>query len=305
MAQLFIILDALNLCGLNIPPVPAYLGQSITERFTTDIFQNSFETCQDMTFEDFDSTLKAYANLPTNSGRIRIFPAPKSRIQALIHWVKGCYRTGLDPSLIAFPVGDAVQLIGEYHSHQNFIKSSNIMSEKAKPQTFSKDMFWEDWVTTFNLFLRTIPGRYCVPLNYVIHDAQNHALPINATFIDRYVAMAPLFGDAFTDNARIVHTFIVSLIIGNEVAEAKISPYKHKIDGHLDYMALKAHYEGHGPHAIKIQEADNFFKNLHYTGEKQPTMYWDLFERKLTGAFTSYEKHYGHSLHPEDVKLKP
>ena len=46
----------------------------------------------------------------------------------------------------------------------------------------------------------------------------------NPDFIDDYVAMANLTGEAFTIDSAEVYTLIVKYIAGNTTAEAKIQP---------------------------------------------------------------------------------
>jgi hypothetical protein len=51
----------------------------------------------------------------------------------------------------------------------------------------------------------------------------SHQVPTpHADFIDNYVDMAPLNGEAFTIDAADVHTYIVNFVAGNETAEAKL-----------------------------------------------------------------------------------
>ena len=72
-------------------------------------------------------------------------------------------------------------------------------------------------------------------------------------FLDDYIAMAPLAGEAFATDAAEVMTYIVSFVAGNITAESKIQPYAASANGRLAYTAMKAHYEGVGMNAIDIR----------------------------------------------------
>jgi hypothetical protein len=88
-------------------------------------------------------------------------------------------------------------------------------------------MKWADWAPTFlNYYLRTMPGQDGVPLKYVCRLNEAPDPNPNGDFLDDYVAMAALDGEAFTIDAADVHTFIVNFISGNETAEAKIQAYE-------------------------------------------------------------------------------
>ena len=60
-------------------------------------------------------------------------------------------------------------------------------------------------------------------------------------------------------------------------------------DGRLYFITLKNHYEEFGIHAVKHFEADKILQDLFYSGEKNPHMWWNEFERQLSGKFNTYD----------------
>lgn len=154
-------------------------------------------------------------------------------------------------------------------------------------------------------FLRSIPGRNGVPLSYICRDNQeSNAYDNTLDFIDNYVLMAPLTGDAFTIDAAEVHTYLTRFMSGNTVAETKMLPNASNANGRSDYMALKDHFEGVGINSVTVLKADEIIRTLFYSGEKKPHMWWDEFERQLTYAFAICEKKEGRVVYSDEMKLR-
>ncbi len=126
-----------------------------------------------------------------------------------------------------------------------------------------------------------MPGRDGVPLSYVVRDMNAPDPTPHPNFLDDYVSMAPLAGNAFVIDTSQVHTFLMNLISGNDTAEAKVQRIDNQNDGRVDSLRLKEHYQGVGIHGIDTREADATLKTLFYAGEKPPHMWWDEFEKRL------------------------
>lgn len=203
-----------------------------------------------------------------------------------------------------FPVIDAPNLICRYKTHQLFIKKSKTLSEAAKPAKFTNDTKWLDWIPTLLNYLRHIPGRDGVPLKYICRANDAPDPTPNPDFIDDYVSMAPLRGEAFVIDAAEVHTLIVNFITGNETAEVKIKEHEDENNGRLDYIALRDHYEGVGILANEITAAEYTIKTVHYVGEKRPYMWWDEFEKKPTSTFNIVHKKEGRAVYSNNMKLR-
>ena len=123
---------------------------------------------------------------------------------------------------------------------------------------------------------------------YIVRKNNGPDLTSHVNFMDDYVAMAPLHGAGYVQDAVQVHTFLVNFIAGNNVAKAKIHPYVLAQDRRTDYIKLKDHYEGVRVYTHDIMEADCILSSVYYAGEKPLTMYWDKFKRQLTNTFDTY-----------------
>ena len=299
----YTVLDAMVACGVddNI----RFQEQTQAERFANEIFGNDFFMCMDKTFDELQSDLQSYSVLTIAQGQIRTSPGVKQRLQAFIQWTRDKVRNGEDPSAEPFPVELTSDLIRNYKSHQAFIEKSRTLIDTAKPNKFKDTYKWEDWCPTFLNFLRSIPGRNGVPLSYVCR-ANDFPSPYdeNMDFIDNYVMRAPLAGDAFKVDAAEVHTYLVNFMAGNNTAEVKMLPYAESHNGRLDFRALKDHYEGVGVNAVNILKAEETIRNLFYSGEKKPHMWWEEFEKRLTHAFTVFDKKEKRTVYSDEMKLR-
>ena len=182
-------------------------------------------------------------------------------------------------------------------------KSSDI-SDATKLTKFTTKMRWSDWAPTFLDYLRTIPGRDGVLLNYVCRDSEQLDPEPHVDFMEDYIVIAPANqGEAFGIDAAEVHTLIVKFITGNDTTEMKVKAHESKRDSRTDWFALKEHYEGVGIHAFDIHEAESIIQDLYNSGEKYPHMYWERFEQRLTYAFTTCEKVEG-SVYTQNMKIR-
>jgi hypothetical protein len=306
MAAFFTVRDAMASCGLLDNPAGPMLfnGQTQAQRVAFDLFNDDFMSCMDKTFSELDQDFKTYSDLTVAQGQIRMVPGVKTQIKAFVQWVRDEVRYGRAPTMTPFPVNTAATLIRRYKTHEKFIKDSSTISDAAKPKQFTDDTKWEDWVPTFLNYLRLIPGRDGVPLKYICREQEAPDPTPNDDFLDDYVAMAPLAGEAFTIDAATVHTLLTSFIAGNATAENKIQAHAAELNGRIDFISLKQHYEGVGVLSFDITEADRVLKSLFYAGEKRPTMWWDLFELQLTRAFTAYDKKERRQVHSNEMKLR-
>lgn len=295
LPPVFTVADAMILCGLN---------EADAARVAAEVFNDDFTTTMDKSFKDLDKDIQSYSSLTVAEGRIRVNPGIKQKLRAFIQWSRDRIRMGMDPSTDAFPVHTSADLIKRYNTHSLWQDRSKTISDSAKPSAFTNDMKWEEWSHTFSNYLRTIAGRNGVPLSYVIRDSDTVDPTPNPSFLDNYVAMAPLSGAAYTEDAGVVHTLLASFISGNETAEAKVQGLMDKADGRLDFKALKTHYEGVGLHAKNIIWAEKVISERYYNGERKPQMWWDKFEQELTLAYTIFDKVEKREVHSDQTKLR-
>eukprot|EP00980_Cylindrotheca_fusiformis_P025191 scaffold13252_cov123-Cylindrotheca_fusiformis.AAC.1 len=56
--------------------------------------------------------------------------------------------------------------------------------------------------------------------------------------------------------------------------------------------------------ATDVIEAERIIENLFYSGERQPHMWWDRFERELKEAYAIVDRNAGRNVHEDDAKLR-
>ena len=295
----------LILCGVEADTNGVVWNNAIASaRISADLFADSFEMCMDITFDELDDHWKTYNTLTVADGRIRLKPNTKLNVRALVHWVRDCYRLEIDPSTLAFPVAEKIQLIRKYNTHKKWLKDSEAMAKSALPQLFTEKIKWTDWKPTFIGFLNSQPSCWDIPLNYVVRENDEPIIRTNQNFLDDYVDRAPMTGATYTMDSQKVHTFIVKFIAGHSAAEQKILPFKDTFDGRRAFLALRDFYEGVGSNAVSIIAAEKDLRDLFYTGERQPHMWWDEFESRLTNAFAVIDKDAGRIVHTGEAKLR-
>ncbi len=298
----FTVAQVMQRCGVALV---VFNGQTMAQRIATEVFQDSFESCLDKSITEFDDDLKILSELTVANGRIRLSSTVKRNLKAFIQWCKDKLRIGDDPSQLLFPINDVNDLLRRAKSHKLFVEKSKTLSEIAKPATFTSKTKWEDWEPSFVNFLRSIPGRNGIPLNYVIRENDAPLNIPNVDFLTHYANMAPLHGDAFDTDSTEVHTYLVNFISGNnETAEAKILPHAATRNGRLEFKALQDHYAGVGVNSKDILQADKILKDLFYGGEKKPHMWWDEFEKQLCKAFVTYDRRENREVYSDSMKLR-
>lgn len=223
------VLDAMILCGVD--NIALFQQQTAAQRIARDVFRDTFSSCMRITFKELDDYFKIYSDLTAHQGQIRIHPGIRSSIKAFVQWVRDEIRLGRHPDNAPFPVQDVDRFLHRYDLHENYRINAKNNMDAAKPKDFKDPVKWEDWKPTFLNYLRAIPGRNGVPLKYICRDSDApNALP-NRNFLDDYIAMAPLQGEAFEIDTVQVHTYLQNFILGNDNAEAKIRSLTNPEDG--------------------------------------------------------------------------
>ena len=292
-------------CGIEIYSGGViWNGESASQRIADDVFNNSFNTCIDITFTELDDHWKTYSSLTVADGRIRLRPGTKVNIRAFVQWTRDKLRMHEDPGAEMFPMASRMDLIDRYNTHKQWVSDASDMVKSARPKTFTEKIKWSDWKVTLLNFLKSQPGRNGVPLSYVIRSDNVPVQPTYANFLDEYVAREPLQGRAFEHDASKVHSYIICFISENNVAEQKVLPYKDENNGRLDFIALRDFYEGVGANARSTLSAEADLQEMFYAGEKPPHMWWDEFEIRLTNAFAVVDKEAGRQVHTDEMKLR-
>ena len=272
----FTVTQAIQACGVT---------EGKARTLSNELFDDDYTDCKDKKMSELIEGFKVLHKTPANQGGVKVSLRVQMRIKSFCQWTKDQLRMGLDPSAQPFPVHESRELMARAETHHQFTKNYVTIAAAAVPKDFKKDVKWEDWAPTFWNYLNAIPGRDGIPLSYIIrdNDAQDHTP--NTNFLDTYVMAAPLSGMAYEMDARKVHAFLQTRIMGNDEAEAAIKPHETANDGRKDWKALKEQYEGSGVYAFDITKAEDDLHSMIYTGEKRPTMYWTLFETRLNRAF--------------------
>ena len=165
---------SLTLCGVeNDTAGLLWNGETASRRIASDVFNDSFDSCIDITFSELDDHWKTYSSLTVAEGRIRLRPATKVNIRSLVQWTRDMVRTDQDPTTIAFPVANRSELLNRYNTHKQWMTNSSDMAKSARPKNFTEKMKWSDWKATLINFLKSQPGRNGVPLDYVIRSDVN------------------------------------------------------------------------------------------------------------------------------------
>jgi len=284
----FTVLDAIIACGVDNNAL--FDGHTAAQRIATDLFDDSYVSTMDKTWEELDIDFKSYTDLTQHQGQIRLLPGIKRNLKGLIQWVRDETRLGRNPANTAFSLLQVPMLIRRHKTHKQYVAKAKTIAEAAKPAKFTLKMKWDDWNPSFQNFLRSIPGKDGVPLKYVCRNDDAPDPSPHVDFLDDYIAMAPLTGEAYAVDAAEVHTYLVNFIAGNTTAESKIQMHANAFDGRLDYKALKEHFEGVGINSVDIVKADKALETLFYSGEKKPHMWWEEFEMQLTTCFTIYDR---------------
>lgn len=300
----FTVREALTLCGVDNETI--YNGETQAQRLATNIFSDDFLVCIDKSSTSLKDDLDFYSNLTANSGRIRLLPGTKNNLLGFIQWVRGEIRMGRDPASTPFPVHTVPILLRNYHSHRRFEDQAEMRSKAARPKTFTTETKWEDWATTFRGYLRQIPGRNGVPLSYVIRNPyEADATPApTGDFIEDYVNHCPLTGEAYNQDNSSVAVYLLSYISECVDAEAIVQSVTDQNDGRGMFRALHQHYAGSGIYANETRRAEEIIKNLFYSGEKPPHMYWDKFKRELLWAYATIDKVERRVVYSNEQKLR-
>ena len=91
----------------------------------------------------------------------------KRSIKDLVQWVREMIRTNQNHSTVPPPILDTALLTQRYKTHKTFTHIKTTISDAAKPSRLTTNTNWDNWILSFLKFLRTIPSRNGVPLDYV------------------------------------------------------------------------------------------------------------------------------------------
>ena len=79
--------DALIACNVNVDTNVIFNGSTAAQRIATEVFDDDFTSCVDKENSDLEADWKTYSQLTVAQGQIRLRPATKKNIRALISFV--------------------------------------------------------------------------------------------------------------------------------------------------------------------------------------------------------------------------
>ena len=278
--------------------------QARAEKVASEFFNDNFLSCKNTTRNDMKDAFKALAGMTIAQGGMKFTPMQKNYIQTFCYWVKHQYRMNRELTAIRFPFTRITEIKLKANIHAQYIERHETIASAAKPKEFTKDMKWDDWYPSFLNYLRIIPGREGIPLQYVIRTRDMPTFEPMNNYLDEYIDRAALTGDAFNGDAAQVHVYIVSFIAGNDEAESAIKVLENERNGRKDWIALKEHYQGIGVFTTDVVQAEEDIALLYYQGEKRPTMYWLLFEQRLNKAYDVMTKRENRMVYSNEMKLR-
>ena len=110
-----------------VPNAPVFNGQTPAERVLSQIFIDSFKTALSVTINDVNNAITAFTKLTAANGRIPLQPGVKRWVTAFVQWTRSMLRCGRDPTLVAFPVANIVDLMDDLPTCTRFEKQLDVL----------------------------------------------------------------------------------------------------------------------------------------------------------------------------------
>ena len=87
----------------------------------SELFDDQFEACIDLTMDDLKDNFKSLATIPKTDGGVKIAPGPKRKVESFTLWVKHQYRMGRDPATLKYPYAEAITIKQKAATHKLFM----------------------------------------------------------------------------------------------------------------------------------------------------------------------------------------
>ena len=81
----------------GVDDVQQFNGETQAQRLSADMFDDTFTSCMDKTYEELDSDLTMYSSLTVAQGQIRLQPGTKRGKKSFVQWTRDTIRTDRDP----------------------------------------------------------------------------------------------------------------------------------------------------------------------------------------------------------------
>ena len=151
-------------------------------------------------------------------------------LKGLMHYVQDFDRTDdpMIPSIITFD--EINKAIDNNWSRIIFIPLSTANMTVATPLKFEKEKNWTNMISSFEYFLRVIPGSTRIPLAYVIMEDTISIPTEYDTFQDETVVKTQLTGTIFHAGSVALYHHLISLIAGGPAENTRLFAYPCKYD---------------------------------------------------------------------------
>ena len=216
-------------------------------------------------------------------------------LKGLMHFVQDLTRVGrsiedLDLDEINLEAID--NAIERAKNREAFIKQSKSVSAAGDPGKFDKSKQWFTWRDSFINYLSLKPGSTGIPLSYVIREHQEPLEDaIYEDFTDEMVACAPLNGQTYESDRRLVHQYLMGFITGTSSEDYVKKTYvrgRCHNNGRMSFQALRLQYEGRGEMNRRLSEAAMIEKTLFYKSEK--ALSFTIFSARMERMFNIYKE---------------
>ena len=113
----FTVLDNIVACGISNANGPGNLTTSPAQRIATEMFDNDFDACINMSDDDIKSYLKTFSELPQAQSQVRLMPGAQRNLKAFVQHICHRIRQHLRPSTVCLVVRSAQEQMGAQRAH--------------------------------------------------------------------------------------------------------------------------------------------------------------------------------------------
>ena len=225
--------------------------------------------------------------------RFSVTRVQTKRIISLMYWVKDRHRTREN---FEFDVGtDENSFLAEIEEATE--RHDSRVAQKRIGETLLSTVFsvllksrhqWDRWNRELDDTLSSIIGVNGVPLSYVVRTNAVPNLVGHATWENKVIAVAPITGREFNQDAKTVHTIILKNLSEDSEAYTYIETSLVSQNGRVDILALRARYANTAADDVLGNEAKEMMKHLVYKNER--AMSFESFQEKFKKSINYLQK---------------
>ena len=254
-------------------------------------FGEDLEDFIGMTEDDLTEEIKSLGNRRTAGERLHFGMKRALRFRSVLHWVQDCDRINELPSIDEF---DQLSFLRALEVSMNratirkeSVKDRQSRAEAAMPDKLKDEKNWDTFEAELLNMLNIVLGVNGVPLAYVVREKEHEEGTVYNSFDEECISKARLTGPSYEADAKKVHQFIMSRVIG-ENAEQWLKENVKKADGRLDMEALRHHFRGSGNKSRRIAKATHLMNTLHYRNER--ALAFNVFISRAKKMFNIFEE---------------